>query len=242
MSETTKTALKELQRLDGEIQEAEKRAAAVGPQLEDVEGPALQLDTEAGATRARFQEMKLDERRHELADDEKRARSKTLQERLLTVRNVREEAAVTAELSMVQRTLEGEEQDALTLLDQIHKMETRLEEQEANLAEARAEVEPRRQELINEREAIGDDIAEMRQRREEFASTMNPRQLQLYQGIRGETGRQAVAELTPDGACGHCFSVMPLQIQNEVRHGAELVRCEACGVILATSELEGDEG
>ena len=242
MSETTKTALKELQRLDGEIQEAEKRAAAVGPQLEDVEGPALQLDTEAGATRARFQGMKLDERRHELAADEKRARSKTLQERLLTVRNVREEAAVTAELSMVQRTLEGEEQDALTLLDQIHKMETRLEEQEANLAEARAEVEPRRQELIKEREAIGDDIAEMRQRREEFASTMNPRQLQLYQGIRGETGRQAVAELTPDGACGHCFSVMPLQIQNEVRHGAELVRCEACGVILATSELEGDEG
>ena len=242
MSETTKTALKELQRLDGEIQEAEKRAAAVGPQLEDVEGPALQLDTEAGATRARFQGMKLDERRHELAADEKRARSKTLQERLLTVRNVREEAAVTAELSMVQRTLEGEEQDALTLLDQIHKMETRLEEQEANLAEARAEVEPRRQELIKEREAIGDDIAEMRQRREEFASTMNPRQLQLYQGIRGETGRQAVAELTPDGACGHCFSVMPLQIQNEVRHGAGLVRCEACGVILATSELEGDEG
>ena len=242
MSQTTKTALKELQRLDGEIQEAEKRADAVGPQLEDVEGPALQLDTEAGATRARLQEMKLDERRHELAADEKRARSKILQERLLAVRNVREEAAVTAELSMVQRTLEGEEQDALTLLDQIHKLETRLEEQEADLAAARAEVEPRRQELIKEREAIGAEIAEMRQRREEFASTMNPRQLQLYQAIRGETGRQAVAELTADGACGHCFSVMPLQIQNEVRHGAELVRCEACGVILATPEPEGEEG
>ena len=242
MSQTTKTALKELQRLDGEIQEAEKRADAVGPQLEDVEGPALQLDTEAGATRARLQEMKLDERRHELAADEKRARSKILQERLLAVRNVREEAAVTAELSMVQRTLEGEEQDALTLLDQIRKLEIRLEEQEADLAAARAEVEPRRQELIKEREAIGAEIAEMRQRREEFASTMNPRQLQLYQAIRGETGRQAVAELTADGACGHCFSVMPLQIQNEVRHGAELVRCEACGVILATPEPEGEEG
>ena len=242
MSETTKIALKELQRLDGEIQEAEKRAAAFGPQLEDVEGPALQLDIEASAIRSRFQEMKLDERRHELAADEKRARSKILQERLLAVRNVREEAAVTAELSMVQRTLEGEEQDAMTLLDQIHKLEARLEEQEASLAEARAEVEPRRQELIKEREAIGEEISEMRSRREEFANTMNPRQLKLYQGIRGETGRQAVAELTPDGACGHCFSVMPLQIQNEVRHGAELVRCEACGVILATPELEDDEG
>ena len=70
MSQVTKTALKELQRLDGDIREAEKRADAVGPQLEDVEGPALQLDTEASATRARFQEMKLDERRHELVADE----------------------------------------------------------------------------------------------------------------------------------------------------------------------------
>jgi predicted nucleic acid-binding Zn-ribbon protein len=242
MNQTIKTALKELQRLDGEIQEAEKRADAFGPQLEDVEGPALRLDTEAGATRARFQEMKLDERRHELAADDKRARSKTLQERLLAVRNVREEVAVTAELSMVQRTLEGEEQDALTLLDQIHKLEIRLQEQEDSLAEARAEVEPRRQELIKEREAIGAGISEMRQRREEVASTMNSRQLQLYQDIRGEAGRQAVAELTSDGACGHCFSVMPLQVQNEVRHGSELVRCEACGVILATPEPEGEEG
>tara|TARA_B100001123_G_scaffold451014_1_gene625997 strand:+ start:3810 stop:4538 length:729 start_codon:yes stop_codon:yes gene_type:complete len=242
MSQTTKTALKELQRLDGEIRVAEERVAAFGPLLDDVEGPVVQLDTEAGVTRARFQEMKLDERRHELAAEEKHTRSKILQERLLTVRNVREEAAVTAELNMVRRTLEGEEQDAMTLLDQISKLEIRLEEQEASLVAARADVEPRRQELIKEREEVGTEVAEMKRRREEFATKMNPRELQLYQDIRGPTGRQAVAELTPDGACGHCFSVMPLQIQNEVRHGDELVRCEACGVILAASEPEGDGG
>ena len=71
---------------------------------------------------------------------------------------------------------------------------------------------------------------------------MNPRQFQLYQSIRGRTGRTAVAELTADGACGYCFSVMPLQIQNEVRHGADLVRCEACGVILTAPEGEDPEG
>ena len=83
----------------------------------------------------------------------------------------------------------------------------------------------------------------MKQRRDEFARTMNPRQLQLYTSIRGSAGRQAVAELTHDGACGCCFSVMPLQIQNEVRHGVALVRCEACGVILAPPEpVEGEKG
>ncbi len=242
MSNATKTALKELQRLDGEIKEAEKKAAAFAPQLDDVDGPALQLEVEAAATKTRLTEMKLDERRHEMAADEKRIRSKILQERLAAVRNVREEAAVTAELDMVRRTLEGEEQDALTLLDQIRKMEIKLAEQEAKLAAARAEVEPRRQELLGGREAVRADITDMKGKRDEFARTMNPRQLQLYTSIRGVTGRQAVSELTGDGACGCCFSMMPLQIQNEVRHGREMVRCEACGVILTAPEPEDDKG
>jgi predicted nucleic acid-binding Zn-ribbon protein len=242
MTQTAKTALKELQRLDREIREAEVRAEGFGPELEAVENAALQLETEAGATKARLQEMKLDERRHELSADEKRARSKVLQDRLNAVRNVREEAAVTAELDMVRRALEGEEQDALTLLDQIRKLELKLGEQEERLAAARAEVEPRRQELIGARQAAERDIGELKRRRDEFARTVHPRQLQLYQGIRGRTGRQAVAELTGDGACGYCFSVMPLQIQNEVRHGAELVRCEACGVILTAPDDEPAAG
>jgi predicted nucleic acid-binding Zn-ribbon protein len=242
MTESTTNALKELQRLDREIRDAEQRAEAFIPQLDQVDGPALQLEAEASATKTRLTEMRLDERRHELSADEKRNRTRILQDRLNAVRNVREEAAVTAELEMVRRALEGEEQDALTLLDQIRKLELRYEEQEAKLAAARAEVEPRRQELIQGREAVLAEIVELKARREAFSKTMNPRQLQLYQGIRGRTGRQAVAELTADGACGHCFSVMPLQVQNQVRHGAELVRCEACGVILTAPEPASEQG
>jgi predicted nucleic acid-binding Zn-ribbon protein len=240
MTQSTTNALKELQRLDREIQEAEQRAKSFLPQLDDVDGPALQLEAEAAATKARLTEMRLDERRHELAADEKRNRSRILQDRLAAVRNVREEAAVTAELEMVRRTLEGEEQDALTLLDQIRKLEMRLEEQEAKLAAARAEVEPRRKELIQGREDVLAEIVELNAKREAFSRTVNPRQLQLYQGIRGRTGRQAVSELTADGACGHCFSMMPLQVQNQVRHGSDLVRCEACGVILTAPESAGE--
>ena len=242
MTQSTTNALKELQRLDREIRDAEQRAEAFLPQLDDVDGPALQLEAEAAATKTRLTEMRLDERRHELAADEKRNRAKILQDRLAAVRNVREEAAVTAELEMVRRTLEGEEQDALTLLDQIRKLEARLDEQEAKLAAARAEVDPRRQELLQGREAVLAEIVQLKEKREAFSRTVNPRQLALYQGIRGRTGRQAVAELTADGACGHCFSMMPLQVQNQVRHGTDLVRCEACGVILTAPEPAGDQG
>ena len=241
MSQSTTTALRELQRLDKQIRDAERRAEAFLPQLEDVDGPALELESEANATRTRLQEMRLDERRHELSADEKRNRTRMLQDRLNMVRNVREEAAVTAELEMVRRTLDDEEQDALTLLDQIRKLEIRLGEQEAKLGEARASVEPRRQELIRAREGVLAEITELRAKRDDFSRSVDPRQLSLYQGIRGRTGRQAVSELTHDGACGHCFSVMPLQVQNEVQHGTDLVRCQACGVILTAPEPPDDQ-
>ena len=41
-----------------------------------------------------------------------------------------------------------------------------------------------------------------------------------------------IAAVTADGACGHCFGMIPLQQQTEIRQARDLTRCEACGVIL----------
>ena len=49
----------------------------------------------------------------------------------------------------------------------------------------------------------------------------------------------AVSEITQDGACGNCFCVIPLQVQNEIRSSLNLIRCEACGVILTPESGEG---
>jgi hypothetical protein len=35
--------------------------------------------------------------------------------------------------------------------------------------------------------------------------------------------------------------VVPLQLQNEIRHGDALIRCEGCGVILAAPEPESEQ-
>ena len=48
------------------------------------------------------------------------------------------------------------------------------------------------------------------------------------------------AALTEDGACSHCFGIVPPQLQNEVRHGESLIRCEGCGVILTLTEYEDE--
>jgi uncharacterized protein len=226
------STLRELQELDRKIAEAEDKIRAFDPQLAEVDEPSVQLEQEVATTRSRLREMRLDEKRLEGSADDKRQRIKKVQERLNTVRNVREEAAVSTELQMLKRSLDGEEQEALTQLDQIRRLETRLAEQEKALDEARTSLEPRRQELMAARAEAERELEELKQSRKERATALQPKQLGVYESIRGKGRRQAVSELTADGACGNCFSMIPPQLQNEIRTGGGMVRCEACGVIL----------
>jgi predicted nucleic acid-binding Zn-ribbon protein len=221
MTEQTGANLEELQRIDQRIEAVKEKMRTFDPLLEEVDAPAAELEDQVENTRGRLQEMKVDERRVELAAQEKKNRADRLEERLKSVRNVREEAAVSAELDMVRRALEGEEQEALTLLDQIRKMELRLEELE---------------------EALEEELEDLRARRERFSESMDDQELRVYERIRGGSGRRAVARLTADGACGNCFNMIPLQLQNEIRHGSEMIRCEACGVILAAADAGQEDG
>lgn len=232
----------ELQKLDIKIQETKQHIGAFDPLFEEVEEPALILETELGTARTRLQEMKLEERRLELSSEEKETRRKRLDEKLGAVRNLREEAAVSAELEMVKRALQTDEQEALTLLDQLRKMEERGVELEAAYAEATEIVEPKRQELLDQRSEAEEALASLYKERQQFVEKMNSDELKVYDAIRAGGRKVAVAGLTEDGACGHCFSVIPLQLQNQIRHGTELIRCEGCGVILAAVESEVEAG
>ncbi len=155
------------------------------------------------------------------------------------VRNVREEAAVDAELEMVRRALESEEQEALSLLDQIKRLEERLEEQKEAYAEQLAEVEPRRKELVEEQRSTESKLDGLLADRETFAAGIDQGERLIYDSIMAGARDVAVAELTQDGACGNCYNMVPLQIQNQIRHGDGMFRCEGCGVILTPESAEG---
>lgn len=236
MMDETSGTLKELQDLDMDLEKIRARIVEFEPLLAEVEEPALALDQEVATLQGRLQEMKVDERRLERTADDRRARLKMLRDRLKSVRNLREEAAVQAEMDLLQRALEGEEQEALTLLDQIRKLEDRLREQETALDAARAEVEPRRNALMEEEKQAREELARLETRRASYAARVPGRDLRSYERIRGGGRSVAVATLTEDGACGHCFGMIPLQVQNEIRSGRTLVPCEFCGVLLSADE------
>ena len=240
MTEQDRNNLVELQRIDLKILAVQQQIRDFDPLLGEVEEPALVLESDAQKTRTRLKEINLEERQLELSVAEKRERQKRLDERLGSVRNLREEAAVSAELEMVKQALQNDEQEALSILDQIRRMEGRLEELDEAITEARGIVGPRLEELISGRDTAEKELGALEQDRENFVHTMDALEIRLYEGIRRGGRVTAVAALTEDGACSHCFGIVPPQLQNEVRHGESLIRCEGCGVILTLTEYEDE--
>ncbi len=234
MTDETSVSIRllELQTTDQGIQDVRRRVDSFGPVLEKAEGSVLRLTKEAEATSLRTQELHGEESRLRRAAEEKRARVHRLEDRLNLVRTVREEAAVQTELGMLRRALDSEEREVISHLDQIRKLEERLADQLENLDEARSVFERRKKELLAEQENGRAELASLELQRGHLATEINPRYRRVYDNLIRSGRRVAVASMTEDGACGACFSIIPLQIQNEIRTSCPLVLCEACGVII----------
>lgn len=230
--EETYQALLDLQELDLQMTEARAKVKEFEPELEELQAPITQMEEQVAAVRGRLDEMRAEERRLERSADDKRAQLEKYEAHLERVRSAREEAAARTEIDLISKAVEADEDDALTLMDQIRRTELKLDELEGKLEELREETAPKQDALMRERNEASDKLDILKDQRENKLVRLNDDAARLYERIRGGKTNVALAKLTKDGACGHCFSMIPLQEQNEIRRQEALHRCEACGVIL----------
>ena len=239
MARTTMGSLREVQALDDRMREADRVLATFDERLAEAEEPALRLESDLGKLKARIAQMRQDERRLERAADDKRARAGRLELRLNRVTNLREEAAVQTELDLIRRAIDGDEHEALHLLDQIRRSESNLQQLEASAAATRAEVAPQQDSLRAQRAGFEERKVAFRARRELLLDQLRDAERRIYDAFIRAGQHVIVAALLDDGACGNCFGIIPLQLQNDIRRSGGLIRCEGCGVIL-TTEPEPD--
>ena len=226
------TALLTLQDLDREISQAEAKLKEYDPRMQSLEQPVSELEREIGVQRARLETLRQEARRLERGAEQKRERLRAWEERLGRIRTQREEAAARTEMDLVRRATEADETDALEAMEQATRTDLKLDDMEKQLAKARAEIEPQREALLREQQELKDRIEVLREQRRNQTVRMEPSAVRLYDRVRSGRARVALAPLTPEGACGNCFNILPVQEQAEIRSGDTLKRCEACGVIL----------
>ena len=233
MTEKT-AALKQLQKLDNEILSAKERRESFEPQIEEVELPALELEAELAKARNRLEDLRKEERRLARNLEVNSDLVKRLEEKGAVARNLREVTAVSNELEMVKRSLQNDEQDIFAVLEQIKRLEEGAGSLAERVTEARAEVEPKKLELLEEQSEADRAYADLLRERERLAEEMDRKLRQLYESVSRYGSREAVAELDSE-ACGHCYAVVPIQQRNYVLAG-RTVQCEACGVILTGTD------
>lgn len=230
-----------LQDIDLEIREVQSRIQESAKEIENLRLPAKKLEEKTAKTAERLAGLEVEDRRLERAIADKHRRIAKLEKRLNGVQNVREESAVRSELGTARRAVDQEELDQLSLGDQISRLEGRLGEERTALKDAIAAIEPNRKAIEDSTANDRSRLTELTERREKEAETIDRRHLQIYDNLI-RSGRKAVVRMTADGACGDCFSMIPLQVQNEIqnetREDAPPVLCEACGVIIAAPDAE----
>ena len=234
----TYVSLQELQKIDAEIDRAAARIEGFAPLLEELDSRGRELKARIERARTRLRELRVAERRLERTAEDKRNRLRMLRDRLLKVHNLRQEAAVRAEMDLLNRSVDGDEQEALTYLDQIRKLEEEAEKLERELADEQERAGPRRREIRQERAEAESSLASLQLRREACAAGLDRQERDVYEGLRSNRKGAIVMSITADGACGRCYSMVPLQVQAEVAAGNSLRRCEACGIIFAPRDDE----
>ena len=225
----THQALLELQQIDDDISKARAHAGAFEERFREVEAPLRNLENEVDALRARMTDLKQHLAKLEAGAQSKRERQYAYEQRIERTRSMREEAAARAEIDLIRRATEADLAEAREVSQELTRTELRL-------GELREELAPRREELQQESDAAETELNRLLDRRAIHVEQIDKAALTLYERVRGRRERRALAPMTPEGACGNCFNMLPLQEQTEVRRADSLRRCEACGVILYAQE------
>jgi hypothetical protein len=225
-------ALMALQELDGEIDRAEAQLATFNPRLEQLDGPVNTVEREIETQRAKLEDMRAQVQKLEANAEQKRERLKAYQERLAKASSMQKNAALRAEIDLVRKALDADNADVKQLSEQATRADLKLDDLRRQVDRIRAELAPPRDELLFARLEAEEQLAVLRERRENQAVRLDPKSRRLYERLRSGRSRTVLAPLTAEGACGNCFNVLPVQEQAMVRQAAALHRCEACGVIL----------
>jgi predicted nucleic acid-binding Zn-ribbon protein len=231
-------ALLDLQAKDAALSEADSRLAALGQETVQLDEALQRVRESLGAAQRALADGR--RRRDEL--EAKIESYRTLQDRrrqrLEQVRNPKEASTLMAELDLARSVMAKEEgewvrsADAVIQLEQkVHIEELNLKAVEASQSSERARLEERRSALVSERDAA-------RAQREASAAQIDKTLRTRYDRLRRSRTSDVVVPLI-GGACGGCHTAIPLNRRSQIKSGAVLDGCEACGAILYPAESGG---
>lgn len=224
-------ALVQLQAKDKTVMAIEEELRSVEPVLDEMDAEIARVEAQIAAARKRMTEA--DSRRGELESkiESYRVMQERRRQRLEWVRGAKEASALMAELDLARSVLAKEEAEWIRSADRVQEAERIVAEADEALDELKRAQAPKREEMAAKRAECEDRLAVARRERSTVASDVNTKFLDLYERIRqGRT--PLVLYALQNGACGNCYTAVPLNRRQKIQNGQAVEACEACGVLI----------
>jgi uncharacterized protein len=222
-----------------DLQAKDSAIAALDADLAALDGELSTLDQrrQRAADGVANAQRAVDESVRRRAELERRIEGyRTLQERrkqrLETVRVPKEAAALMAEMDLARSVLAKEESEWVRSADQVEQLEAKVAEETRQLAQAEAAQAAQRASLAERRGALVGQRDQLLRNREDAAAKLERALRVRYDRLRRARATAAVVVPLRGDACGACFTAVPRNRRSQIRAGAVLDGCEACGVIL----------
>jgi predicted nucleic acid-binding Zn-ribbon protein len=207
----------ELRALDPEIAELDAQMARVQNALASAQTRAGEASGKRDALEGKIESYRLMQERR--------------RQKLEWVRGAREASTLMAELDLARSVLAREEAEWIRSADDVEEAKRFVEEAANEVEQATESQAPRRAEILEIQAACGARLKTAKGERTKAEKRVKGHLLMLYERIK--KGRAPLA-LYPlhDGACGHCYTAVPMHIRQQVHQGTKLPNCEACGVLI----------
>lgn len=225
-----------LQEKDRAVTMVEEQLNALKPELEVLDTALAQAEEQLA--RAQKNAGDAEVRRAELEEriESYRVMQERRRQKLEWVRGAKEAATIMAELDLARGVLAKEEAEWIRSADKVQEAEHTLADMQRQVQEIEQQQEPTRRELAARTGELEAGLAAAMRERDEAAKQVAPDLLGLYHKILRGRAPQALYPLR-GGACGHCFTSVPLHRRQQIEAGHAVEPCEACGVLVYNADI-----
>ncbi|MBE0592082.1 MAG: hypothetical protein IH616_06750 [Gemmatimonadales bacterium] len=224
-------ALLRLQEKDKVVMAVEAEIAALEPEIQQLDEDLANANAALEAVGARAAEAERRRAELEAKIETYRVMQDRKRQRLEWVRGAKEASTLMAELDLARTVLAREEAEWVKSADRVQEAQAELEEFTTTVEDLKAVQAPKREELAARLAEFDERLKAAQADRESVAQEVAAEVQDRYERIR--RGRAPLAlYAVRGGACGHCFTSVPLHRRQKLFNGQTVEACEACGVLL----------
>ena len=137
-----------------------------------------------------------------------------------------------SEIAKTEQLIDALETRQLELMDSLETIKSDCAAQTAKLKEVERSVEEELAHFDHTAEEDKKRITSMKQERAELAASVDPDLLSIYDRMSMSKGLPVVVDMTEQGQCTGCYTILPPSVKLKVMGGEGIVYCDNCHRIL----------